>query len=651
MAVYDGAVSAPLSPEAHAQGRTGRTPTEPSAPGASALTLGALGVVFGDIGTSPLYAFRACIRLTTDGTPTPAEVLGILSLIVWALVLVVSVKYLALVVRADNQGEGGVLALAALALGGHGQRVGGPRRGLLLALGMTGAALLYGDGAITPAISVLSAVEGLGIVTDRLDPWVLPITVLLLAGLFGLQSRGTGRISRLFGPAMALWFIVIGALGAATIVREPGVLAALDPRWAVRFMAEHASGALTTLTGVVLAVTGAEALYADLGHFGRRPIQRGWYAVVLPGLLLNYLGQGALLLQAQTPGDHPFYDLAPSVLRLPLVVLATLATVIASQALITGAFSLTQQAVHLRLLPRLGVIHTSRFTRGRIYLPAVNWTLAALSIGIVIGFRTSNALAAAYGIAVTGTMVVTSLLFAHAARARFGWPRMIVGLVTSLLLAIDLPFFVANLDKLDSGGWVPLGIATTIFVTMDTWQRGWRALERRLSTLHPSLDAVLDGLERHPAIRLPGTAVYLTSNLRTPPLALLSDLLVRGALHERVVLLSMATVDRPRVSADERVEVEALRCGFVRGAVHVGFTENLRLDDLVAACAMRGLPLRPDESWYLVSRLAVLPGADRALPRWRTRFFGVLLRNASSLVDSLQIPDGRFVELRIRVDL
>ena len=646
-------MSAPPAPQTPTQGRTGgpARDTEPSAPGASALTLGALGVVFGDIGTSPLYAFRACVRLTTDGTPTPAEVLGILSLIVWALLLVVSVKYLTLVMRADNQGEGGVLALAALALGGRGRTGGTRHRGLLLALGMAGAALLYGDGAITPAISVLSAVEGLGIVTDQLDPWVLPITVFLLVGLFGLQSRGTGRIARLFGPAMALWFIVIGALGAAAIVREPGVLAALDPRWAVRFMAAHSSGALTTLTGVVLAVTGAEALYADLGHFGRRPIQRGWYAVVLPGLLLNYLGQGALSLQSQTLAEHPFYDLAPSGLRLPLVVLATIATVIASQALITGAFSLTQQAIHLGLLPRLGVIHTSRFTRGRVYLPTTNWTLALLSIGIVVGFRTSEALAGAYGIAVTGTMVVTSLLFADAARARFGWPRTIVVLITVLLLAIDLPFFVANLAKLDSGGWVPLGIAATIFVTMDTWQRGWRALDHRLSTLHPHLDTVLDGLERNPAIRLPGTALYLAQNLHTPPLALLSDLLVRGALHERVVLLSMTAVDRPHVNADERVEINLLRCGFVRAAVHVGFTEHLRLEDLVAACATRGLALRPEESWTFVSRLAVLPGPGGTLPRWRTRFFGVLLRNASSLADNLQIPAGRVVELRIRVDL
>ncbi len=617
----------------------------------TALTLGALGVVYGDIGTSPLYAFSASLRLTTDGTPTSDEVLGILSLITWALLIVVSLKYLALVLRADNQGEGGVLALLALALGRRADQSGGSSRGWLLALGMAGAALLYGDGIITPAISVLSAVEGLGLITDRLDAWVVPITVLILIGLFSLQSRGTGRIARLFGPAMALWFATIGLLGLPAILRQPQVLWAFDPRCAIDLMASHPLGVLATLTGVVLAITGAEALYADLGHFGRRPIQRGWYLIVLPALLLNYFGQGALSLESGSLGKNPFFDLAPRSFQLPLVLLATVATVIASQALISAAFSLTQQAVQLRLLPRLRVVHTSQQTRGRIYLASVNMTLALLSIAVVVGFKSSAAIASAYGIAVTGTMVATTLLFARVAHTRLNWPRAIIFLIVPFLLAVDLAFFVANLEKIDSGGFVPLAIAVLVFLTMDTWNRGWQALDRRLSTRQSTLDTAIDEASANPTLRIPGTAVYLTSNLNSPPLALLSDLRVGRVLHQQVVLLSIVPVDQPRVRPEDRATLRPLRSGFVRVAMRVGFTENLKFGDLVLFCRANGLALPDDDTWYFVSRLTVAPGQALTLQKWRGRFFGMLLRNASSLVDTLEIPEGRFVELRIRVNI
>ncbi len=617
----------------------------------TAVTLGALGVVYGDIGTSPLYAFSASLRLTTDGTPTSAEVLGILSLITWALLIVVSLKYLALVLRADNQGEGGVLALLALALGRRADQSGGSSRGWLLALGMAGAALLYGDGIITPAISVLSAVEGLGLITDRLDAWVVPITVLILIGLFSLQSRGTGRIARLFGPAMALWFATIGLLGLPAILRQPQVLWAFDPRCAIDLMASHPLGVLATLTGVVLAITGAEALYADLGHFGRRPIQRGWYLIVLPALLLNYFGQGALSLESGSLGKNPFFDLAPRSFQLPLVLLATVATVIASQALISAAFSLTQQAVQLRLLPRLRVVHTSQQTRGRIYLASVNMTLALLSIAVVVGFKSSAAIASAYGIAVTGTMVATTLLFARVAHTRLNWPRAIIFLIVPFLLAVDLAFFVANLEKIDSGGFVPLAIAVLVFLTMDTWNRGWQVLDRHLSTRQSTLDTAIDEASANPTLRIPGTAVYLTSNLNSPPLALLSDLRVGRVLHQQVVLLSIVPIDQPRVRPEDRATLRRLRSGFVRVAMRVGFTENLKFGDLVLFCRANGLALPDDDTWYFVSRLTVAPGQALTLQKWRGRFFGMLLRNASSLVDALEIPEGRFVELRIRVNI
>ena len=638
-------------------GPTGETAPSPRGtpprPELAALALGALGIVYGDIGTSPIYAFRQCFTGPNGITPTPQDVLGVLSLLLWALLTVVSVKYLAFVMRADNHGEGGILALLALVV--PKTKPGAKGKSVLAALGVFGAALLYGDGAITPAISVLSAVEGLGIATDAFDPFVVPITIAILFGLFQVQRRGTERVSAVFGPIMLVWFLTIGALGAAQLLRQPdglpSVFQAIDPRLAVTYLGRHGLDAFLTLGAVVLVVTGSEALYADMGHFGARPIRTAWYAIVLPCLTLNYLGQASLVLTRGALTEHPFYDLAPGPLLYPLVALATVAAVIASQALISGAFSLTQQAVQLEFLPRLRVIHTSGTERGQIYMPDVNVVLMLLCIAIVLAFGSSEALAGAYGIAVTGTMTVTSVLFFVAARRRWGWHWSAVGPLVAGFLAIDLSFLGANLAKLDSGGWVPVAIAAAVFVVMTTWHRGRRLVLERQSEWAQPVDEFLADADPDHALRVPGTAVYLSPETHQIPQVLLHNFLANRVLHERVVLISVVSVDRPWVAARERATVVELGHGFYRAVALFGFQETPRIETVLHACAIKGLVVDIEAGLYFFSRITPLATGHGGMARWRKNLFAVLARNAPSLTTSFHIPPARVVEIGALMEL
>jgi KUP system potassium uptake protein len=620
------------------------------------LALGALGVVYGDIGTSPLYALRQCFVGPRAVAPTPENVLGVLSLVVWALLLVVSVKYLAFMMRADNQGEGGILALLALATGGRaaGESPRAPLA-LLASLGIFGAALLYGDGVITPAISVLSAMEGLEVATTAFEPLVVPLTVVVLAALFLVQKRGTGRVAAVFGPLMLVWFVVIGALGARSIAAEdashPSVLHALDPTHALGFLAAQGAGALFVLGSVVLAVTGAEALYADMGHFGARPIRVAWYAVVFPALLLNYLGQGVLLLEGGAASRHPFFDLAPSWALYPLVVLATLATIIASQALISGAFSLTHQAVVLGYAPRFPVIHTSDTERGQIYVPHVSHGLMVVCILLVLGFRSSDALADAYGIAVTGTMTVTSVLFYRVARGRWGWPLPLAAGVTGGFLGLDLTFLTGNLDKVASGGWVPLGIAVAVFVVMTTWKRGRGELAALLARQGTPVDRFVQRLRDEPPARVPGTVVYWTSNTASIPLVLARNLEVNRVLHERVVLLSTGSAERPRVPDEERVTVVDLGEGVYRVLAIFGFMEQPRIATIAAGCGNRGLLLDVERTDFFVSADRLLATGPSRMARWRKKLFALLARITPPMTSAFGIPPERVILLGREVEL
>lgn len=619
----------------------------------SLLALGALGIVYGDIGTSPIYAFRQCFTGPRGIQQTPEDVLGVLSLILWALIAVVSVKYLVFVMRADNQGEGGILALLALIL--PKSETTQARTGVLAALGLFGAALLYGDGVITPAISVLSAVEGLGIATDRLDPFIVPITVVILIALFRVQRYGTERVSAIFGPAMLIWFVTIGGLGALQLIHDSGqhvsVLNAIDPRHGFSFFSRHGTDAFLALGSVVLVVTGSEALYADMGHFGARPIRTAWYTIVLPCLILNYLGQASHVLDRGQMTEHPFYDMAPDALLYPLIAMATMATIIASQALISGAFSLTQQAVQLEFLPRLRVIHTSGTERGQIYMPDVNTALMLLCISVVLGFGSSSALAGAYGIAVTGTMAVTSILFFVAARRRWQWSWFAAGVPVALFLTFDLSFLGANLVKLDSGGWVPVVIAAVVFLLMTTWRRGRQLVQQRQSEWAQPLDEFLADVEEHEIARVPGTAVYLSSETHQIPPVLLQNFLANRVLHERVVLVSVVVVERPFVSAQERATVVELGQGMYRAVALFGFQETPRIETILHACAIKALVIDIDQGLFFFSRFTPLPTGHGGMARWRKNLFAFLSRNAPSLQTSFRIPPARVTEIGAQVEI
>jgi KUP system potassium uptake protein len=613
------------------------------------LAIAALGVVYGDIGTSPLYAFRECLRGPFGVEPTVENILGVLSLIIWSLVAVVAVKYLAVVMQADNRGEGGILALMALV---RVPRVkAAARRPVLVILGLFGAALLFGDGMITPAISVLSAVEGLGVVTHVLDPWIIPVTLAILGALFLVQHRGTARIGAFFGPLMLLWMVTIATLGLAAILRAPGVVLAVDPLHAVRFCAAHGWRSIAVLGAVFLVVTGAEALYADMGHFGRRPIRLAWFALVLPSLLLNYLGQGALLLAHPEAAANPFFNLAPRGALVPLVVLASIATVIASQAVISGVFSLTRQAAQLGYLPRMRIRHTSPTEIGQIYVPAANWALLVAAVLLVLGFRSSESLAAAYGVAVSITMVVTSILLFAVMRTRWGWPLSRAAAITGLFLIVDLVFLSGNSLKIHEGGWFPLMVGTAGYVVMSTWRRGRELLRLRLRESAVPLDRLFATLEAQPPARVPGTAVFLTGTPDGTPAPLLQNLKHNKVLHERVVFLTILTDESPHASAASCLEVEPLGGPFVRVVAHSGFMEEPDVPDLLARCETQGLSIDPKTVTYFLGRETLLATERPGMPLWRERLFALISRNALGPAAAFQIPPHQVVELGSQIEL
>jgi KUP system potassium uptake protein len=621
-----------------------------------ALSLGALGVVYGDIGTSPLYAVKECFGLAHGVAPTLANVHGILSLVFWSLALVIVVKYCLFVLRADHHGEGGILALLALvteqrSLVRPGES-GRKRHLLLVSLGLVGASLLLGEGMITPAISVLSALEGLSVATDLFRPWIVPLAVAILLALFLLQRRGTAGVGVLFGPIMLLWFGTIAVLGALSIARHPAVLAAIDPRHALRFFADNGRHGFLILGSVVLCVTGGEALFADLGHFGRRPIRVSWFALVFPALLLNYFGQGALL--ARAGGEriaNPFYSLAPPLLLYPLVALATCAAVIASQAMISGAFSLARQAVQLGYLPRLSIVHTSEEARGRIYVPEVNGLLALACIALVLAFRESTHLAAAYGISVTGTMICTSLLFATLARRRWRWPLAAALGAGALFLAVELPFFTANLPKIAHGGWVPIVVGAAFFAVMSTWKRGRRAVQRQLEQDGFPLELFLAEVARKKPHRVDGTAVFMTSTTGATPPVLLHHFKHNKVLHQKVVILTVVTEGVPFVGRSDRVEVAELGEGFWRVVAHYGFMQTPNVPEVLRRCEKQGLAIEPASVSYFLGRETIRTTGRSGIPPWQKRLFALLSRNARPATDFFRLPPNRVIELGAQIEL
>jgi KUP system potassium uptake protein len=610
------------------------------------LALGALGVVYGDIGTSPLYALRECFAGPLGLPAVPANVLGLLSLIIWSLTLIVAVKYLTVILRVTNAGEGGILALMSLAAPEDGKGIG-RGRAVLAALGVFGAALLYGDGMITPAISVLSAMEGLHLATPLFAPYVVPLTVAAIVALFAVQHRGAGQVGAVFGPVMLVWFGALAALGVAGLLRAPEVLGAFNPLHAVRFLAGHGADGFLVLGAVFLVVTGAEALYADVGHFGAAPIRLAWFAVAFPALVLNYLGQGALLLRDPAAVRNPFYLLAPGWVLLPLVVLSAAATIIASQALISGAFSLTMQAAQLGYLPRLKILHTSSSERGQIYLPGVNWLLMTACIGLVLGFRTSSNLAAAYGIAVVLTMLITTLLFYFAARRLWQWPAWQAGGLCVLFATAELAFFSANLAKIVHGGWFPLTVAALLFAVMMTWKAGRTRLRATVQSSLKPLEVFLADLQRQAPQRVAGTAIFLTGGLEGAPLALLHNLKHNHVLHERNVLLTVVTEPSPRVEASRRVGIEALGDGFWRVIGRYGFMEQPDIPRLLPRVPLDGAAIDPATATFFLSRESIRP----ARRGWRMRLFALMTRNAPPATDYFHLPPGRMVELGMQVEL
>ncbi len=608
----------------------------------SSLVLGALGVVYGDIGTSPLYTLQTTYGSAGGGGPEVA--LGALSLIVWTLIIIVSVKYAALIMRADNDGEGGILALMAqLAMKGRDHPV-------VVALGILGAAMLYGDGAITPAISVLSALEGLKVPAPELAPYVLPAAVAVLFSLFAIQRRGTTSIGNLFGPVMVVWFAVIGVLGLVHVVAHPSVLMALDPRFGLRFLADHGRASLPILGSVFLCSTGAEALYADMGHFGARPLRLGWYGFVFPALLLNYAGQTALALgHVMKPSDNPFFLIVPSWGQIPMVLLATLATIIASQAIISGVYSMTRQAIQLDLCPRLVITHTSETGYGQIYIGAVNWLLMVFTLGLTLGFGSSDRLSAAYGIAVAITMLLTTFLIFRVMRERWGWPWVVVVGIAGAFAAVDLSFVVANMTKVADGGWVPLAAGSLIFFVMQSWRSGRRAVTRQTARETIPLQDFIATV--HGVSHVPGTAVYLARRTDVVPLALLHSLRHYSALHERNVVLHVVTEQTPRVPPAERAEVASLGNGFHRIVLRYGFMESPDLPAALARCRLDGEGFEMMRTTFFVSRETVAVAPGHLHLRAQRRLFVWLHRNAADATEFFRIPRNRIVELGSRIEV
>ncbi|HYO70908.1 MAG TPA: potassium transporter Kup [Archangium sp.] len=625
-------------------------PAAESSKRVATLALGALGIVYGDIGTSPLYALRECFSGPHRVEPTHGNVLGVLSLVFWALIVVVSVKYLVFVMRADNRGEGGILALMALAM----QRKRGEEvkvRPVVVTLGVFGAALLYGDGLITPAISVLSAVEGLSVATPFFEPYIQPLTIAILVGLFLIQRRGTAGIGAIFGPFMMVWFLTLAVLGLKEMVAYPAVIWAVSPMQAVKFFLHNQGHGFLVLGGVFLVVTGGEALYADMGHFGWRPIRWAWFVLVLPALMLNYMGQGALLLRDPSKASNPFFYLAPTWALYPLVVLATGATVIASQALISGAFSLTQQAIQLGYTPRLEVVHTSAEERGQIYLPGINLALLVGIIFLVLGFKSSSNLAAAYGISVTTTMTITTVLAYVVARERWGVSRAVALPVAALFMVVDLSFWGSNLVKIAAGGWFPLLMALCVFTLMTTWKKGRDILASRLRGSSIPLKQLLDSFGDHPPVRVPWTAIFMTGNPEGTPPALLHNLKHNKVLHEQVMLLTIASEEVPHVPPEDRVEVIKLEEGFVRVIARYGFMENPSIPDILKRAKTKGLQFNLMGTSFFLGRETLIPSKKRGMAMWREALFSWMSRNARSATAYFRIPPNRVVELGAQVEL
>ncbi len=614
------------------------------------LVLGALGIVYGDIGTSPLYALRECFEHHQGLALTDLNVLGVLSLVFWSLIIVISIKYMIFILQADNRGEGGILALLALSSSGvpETNRV---RRWILVPFGIFGAALLYGDGAITPAISVLSAIEGLKIATPVLQPFVIPITLVVLIALFFIQSLGTGRIGIFFGPIICIWFLSLSALGIKGIISNPSVLHAINPYYAFEFM--HANGLLAFLVlgSAFLVVTGGEALYADMGHFGRKPIRLAWFAFVFPSLTLNYFGQGALLLSNPEAIKNPFYLLAPEWAVLPLVVLATMATVIASQALISGVFSITRQAVLLGYCPRLSIKHTSHREIGQIYIPVVNWTLLIGVLSLVFFFKSSSDLAAAYGLAVTATMVATTILAYFVARRIWRWSLPVALLVFSFFFIIDLAFFATNLTKVPDGGWVPLVIGAFIYLLMSTWKKGRRILSDRLNATSQSFESFLNFIAKKPPVRVPGTAVYMSAQPSVVPIPLVHNLRHNKILHERLIVMSILTRDVPYVAPGKKISLETIAPNFYRVMVQFGFMESASIKSILELCKEKNLEIKVEDTTFVLGTETILATGRLGMSMWREKIFAIIARNAQRPTAFFKIPPHQVIEIGIQVEI
>ena len=610
------------------------------------LTLTAVGVVYGDIGTSPLYALRECFFGTHPVPPTHENVLGVLSLIIYSLVLVISIKYMALVLRADNKGEGGILSLTSLLPArGSGAPVG------LVLLGLFGAALLYGDGMITPAITVLGAIEGITVATPVFEPYVVPVSVLILIVVFSVQQYGTHRIGRLYGPIMVVWFVVLAVLGLTWIVRQPVVLGAINPVHALAFFRDNGLHSIAVLGAVFLVVTGGESLYADLGHFGRRPIRLAWFTLVLPSLLLNYFGQGALLLTDGEMAEQPFFMLAPVWARLPLVALATAAAIIASQALISGAFSLTRAAIQLGYAPRLNVEHTSSWEMGQVYVPQVNWFLAISCVLIVVAFQSSAALAAAYGIAVALTMLITGTLLPIVGRLRWQWPIPAVVAFVLVFIVIDLSYVAGNAFKILDGGWLPLVIAAVIFTFMTTWKTGRRLVAERLTARAFPLEDFVAGVAADPPTRVDGTAVFMTAQPTGTPAALAHNLRYNKILHEHVIVLTASTIPVPYTTPEERLTVQRLGHGVYNARVQYGFMDDPDIPEALMQIKALGVPIDPDDVTYFLGRETIVVSDRPGMAKWREKLFVLMARNAVRATAFFKLPPERVVELGVQVEM
>jgi KUP system potassium uptake protein len=615
----------------------------------TALTLGAIGVVYGDIGTSPLYTVKEIFSASTGIVLNHANIIGAISAVFWALMLVVTLKYVILVLRADNRGEGGIMALLALAVSSAAAMPA--RKKVLLGLGVFGAALFYGDSILTPAISVLSAVEGLELIAPSLKSFILPISIAILIALFMFQKYGTNTVGKLFGPIVVVWFVTLGAIGVSHILHNPEILQALNPLYAFHFLADRGAGLFLAVGAVVLAITGAEALYADMGHFGKPAIRIAWTGLVLPGLALNYLGQGALLLATPTAVSNPFYLSFPQELLIPAVILATLATIIASQAVISGAYSITQQAIQLGFLPRMQILHTSASESGQIYVPAINWLLLVAVIITCIAFQNSSAIAAAYGIAVTGTMLITTILTYFVLRYNWKYPLWLALGATSMFILLDAMLLASCSVKFFKGGWFPVALAIGMVIMMWTWKQGREILLKNMHENDPKLEDFVKSLSNNTKARIERTAVFLCRNQDTVPQALMHNLKHNQVLHQTNVILTVAFAEKPLVALDKRLEIKEIGAGFWQVVVHFGFMENPDIPKALAQLKLSSATLDPFTTSYFVSRETLISGPGGSMVKWRDNLFAVMVRNAGSVVSYFNIPTNSVIELGARVNI